>query len=78
MQCVCSSFFGVLMSVLFCFLKTAREYLCQGASVTVGRVHVTHLSFGMILKQMLQVLHRQTWTLDQRKCEIFKLFFRLR
>lgn len=62
-----------------------EKYLCRGASVTVGRVHVckravtavTHLSFGMILNQMLQVPQRKTWILDQIKCDIFKLFFRL-
>lgn len=65
------------------------EYLRRGASVTVGHVfspvwtlmfvlavaRVTPFNFAMILNQMFQVPHGKTWTLDQRKCELFKSFF---
>lgn len=42
---------------------------------------ITRFNFAMILNQMFQVPRRKTWTLDERKCELFKsffLFFRLR
>lgn len=78
--CFLKSAREVFMPRCFCYCRTcSRQYgpdVCSGCKIAVAGV--AHLRFGMILNQMLQVPHRKTWTLDQRKCEIFKLFFRLR